>query len=470
MSAKRSYWAGEVENPNRHINFCETSVVDMRGGRARFEAILKSRLQKAGFRVERRPEIELFEDVVRKRISRIAQMCVGFIQRAKKNNMSPEDLLTLSRDVNKNDERSFIFVQFAASVYNRYEIEKRRQGYIDFDDILVQARQIVVNREGRVPVRKTRESEISLQNLKYVFIDEYQDFSPLFYELVKTIRDFNQQIKFFCVGDDWQAINKFAGSDLKYFNNFPGFFSGASAGSLVQNYRSVEEIVDLGNRLMGNRGTLAKATRKGQKALVATVDVGKVFVEKRQGPAYQIQYQDDLRFRSVAQVGEKTIDTDPFCDIARRLKAIHTIILDPIWDYDTTFAVLARTGSSKGTKLKELEAKLRLLPSVDERRRVGRLNRWVNKGNDRERKLRVDTVHRFKGLEADVVIILDVISGRFPLIHPDSQLYRVFGDTPESILEDERRLFYVGISRPRKGLYLLTEKGKEAAFLQEIAL
>jgi DNA helicase IV len=331
MSAKRSYWAKQVENPNRHISFCETSVVDMRGGRARFEAVLKNRLQNAGFRVERRPEIELFADVVRKKISRITKMCVGFIQRAKKNNMSPEDLLTLSRDVNKNDERSLVFVQFAASVYNRYEIEKRRQGYIDFDDILVQARQFVVNREGQVHVYKTRESEISLQNLKYIFIDEYQDFSPLFYELVKTIRDFNQQIKFFCVGDDWQAINKFAGSDLKYFNEFPGFFCGSSTGVLVQNYRSVEGIVDLGNRLMGNRGAQARATRKGQKALVATVDVGNVFVEKREHPPYQIQYQEDLRFRSFAQGGGKTVDTDRFSDIARRLKAIHTIILDPVW-------------------------------------------------------------------------------------------------------------------------------------------
>ena len=51
-------------------------------------------------------------------------------------------------------------------------------------------------------------------------IDEYQDFSLLFSELISTIRRYNKDVRIFCVGDDWQAINGFAGSSTKYFYQF----------------------------------------------------------------------------------------------------------------------------------------------------------------------------------------------------------------------------------------------------------
>ena len=56
-----------------------------------------------------------------------------------------------------------------------------------------------------------------LKQIRYVLIDEYQDFSELFYRLVQAVREQNPRARFFCVGDDWQAINGFAGSDLRFF-------------------------------------------------------------------------------------------------------------------------------------------------------------------------------------------------------------------------------------------------------------
>ena len=67
--------------------------------------------------------------------------------------------------------------------------------------------------------------------------------------------------------------------------------------------------------------------------------------------------------------------------------------------------------------------------------------------------LDVETVHGFKGREADVVILL---ADNFPLMHPHQVIYEVFGDTEPKLMEDERRLLYVGVTRARKTLYLLT--------------
>jgi DNA helicase-4 len=75
------------------------------------------------------------------------------------------------------------------------------------------------------------------------------------------------------------------------------------------------------------------------------------------------------------------------------------------------------------------------------------------------------TVHKSKGPEADHVIVLDAVRRRYPLLHSDEPLYRLFGKGYGSALEEERRLFYVACSRARKGLLLLTEKDNRSDFI-----
>ena len=99
-----------------------------------------------------------------------------------------------------------------------------------------------------------------LENLRYVCIDEFQDFSEMFFSLIKAIRQKNENIEFFCVGDDWQGINGFAGSDLKFFQQFPDYFESSEPGLYITgNYRSHKSIVDLGNHVMNGLGRPAVA-------------------------------------------------------------------------------------------------------------------------------------------------------------------------------------------------------------------
>lgn len=77
-------------------------------------------------------------------------------------------------------------------------------------------------------------------------------------------------------------------------------------------------------------------------------------------------------------------------------------------------------------------------------------------------------MHSFKGLEADIIFLLHACQGAFPLIHPDYGLFGLFGDTEQQVLEDERRLFYVAVTRAREQVWFLTETDRESDFVQEL--
>tara|TARA_Y100000593_G_scaffold93590_1_gene189053 strand:+ start:1928 stop:2455 length:528 start_codon:yes stop_codon:yes gene_type:complete len=87
---------------------------------------------------------------------------------------------------------------------------------------------------------------------------------------------------------------------------------------------------------------------------------------------------------------------------------------------------------------------------------------------DFDSQVRCQTTHGSKGEEADVVIILNVIDGKMPLLHPDNNLYQILGATKEEEYNEERRLFYVAMTRAKKQLYLLTEEGRHSPFLERI--
>lgn len=80
----------------------------------------------------------------------------------------------------------------------------------------------------------------------------------------------------------------------------------------------------------------------------------------------------------------------------------------------------------------------------------------------------ISTVHGYKGLESPTVIILDALSRFYPLVHPDSLFNSVLGDTIDSMLEEERRLFYVALTRAVDELYIVTRADEQSPYLSEI--
>jgi len=80
------------------------------------------------------------------------------------------------------------------------------------------------------------------------------------------------------------------------------------------------------------------------------------------------------------------------------------------------------------------------------------------------------TVHSFKGKERDLIIIVDATCKKYPIIHPDNDLMELLGVTAQKVLEEERRLFYVAVTRAKKELYLLCEDDNGSPFIHDMGL
>ena len=95
-----------------------------------------------------------------------------------------------------------------------------------------------------------KDSQKFKNKYEYILVDEFQDISKPRIELLKALLALNPKTKLFCVGDDWQSINGFAGSELDYFVKFDKEFQNPEELALRTNYRSSKVIVEMSNKLI----------------------------------------------------------------------------------------------------------------------------------------------------------------------------------------------------------------------------
>jgi DNA helicase-4 len=241
------------------------------------------------------------------------------------------------------------------------------------------------------------------------------------------------QVQFFCVGDDWQAINAFAGSSLRYFSDFEHYFERTARRVIRTNYRSPRLIVRSGNALMRGRGIEAQADR---------TDDGHVWLCRLD--------QFEPRESEIDDYGVDDLFTPAVERIMRRYL-----------DRGLGVAILARKNDR--------------LPWGPVTWRHGRedlraLENHLQKQFPEERqRITVTNVHKYKGRQEDVVIIADAVETCYPLIHPQWLFSRVLGDTLEQLVDEERRLFYVALTRARHCTVLVTDWDERSLFIDDVA-
>jgi len=443
IKEKREYWK------DRGIVLLETSVADvsnMRKNRSEFESELKKKLEEAGIKCKKLDQKEIENRVVRANKSRILMMFSQLIAKAKKNHLTPNDLSDLVGNIS--DERTKAFFELGQKVFEKYERRKKKMGCIDFDDLIAMAISEVKRTDGKCPIY-INNVPFPVRSLKWYLLDEFQDFSPLFYSLLKEIRQYSDNPYYVCVGDDWQAINGFAGSSLEYFQSFASYFDDIEVQNLVKNYRSDELIVKLANRLMAGRGPESIAVNKESDSEVICLDVTSTWVE--------IWGRNPKYCYTTMRNGKQKLESQGILK-GQYLKTCHDILnLNKLFlsnHDDSSVAILARTNHFYFTRLDAFLERLKACFPTSERHSLFKNN-----------KVKMGTVHSYKGLEADIVIVLGVCDDLFPFTHPDNILYEPLGVTEEDILDEERRLFYVALTRASKRLYLLTEMGKESRFI-----
>ena len=168
---------------------------------------------------------------------------VGYISKAKNACLSPEQY--------RRQATQSSLQQTAAEVYDRYERRLRENVALDFDDLLLDAVQLL---EKSSEVRRKYQEQF-----RYILIDEYQDTNKAQYRLVKLL--LNDRRSICVVGDDWQSIYSWRGADYTNILNFERDFPGARQIKLEQNYRSTEEILEVAHRV------ISKNTKRSDKKL-----------------------------------------------------------------------------------------------------------------------------------------------------------------------------------------------------------
>jgi len=454
MQDKRDYWK------NEGVTLLETSICDLSGRRLEFEEHLKKLFESNGVKCIALTVEEKLRKFKEKQENKLIKLFVQFVGRAQKKTYDRESLkqhLYEYGSKNNISEREKIFLRCAYRVFNRYIDAKNESDRIDFDDVMMRATKRILETQGCCKIK----SNVRVKDIEAILIDEYQDFSKLFSDMVNACLTYNPDIKVFCVGDDWQAINGFAGSDLSYFElkNFQKHFEDADECFLRTNYRSSGKIITESNKLMsgdGDSSTNEQARPRGdaKAGSVEKIYADKIWIESRKGSKYEKRRLEDARFRSEG------------CDdgllLARYKKACYEIICD---NPGKSIAIMSRTNDIlfKELKGKFCESLIKCFPEDQKN--------WLESdihGSKGEKNLKVDSIHQFKGLERDIAIIIGVCRDMFPFIHPDISLFGFFGDTEKTVLDAERRLFYVALTRAKEKLYILTEFGEESYWLADI--
>lgn len=279
--------------------------------------------------------------------------------------------------------------------------------------------------------------------LRYLMIDEYQDFSLPFFRLAQALRSLYPELQLFAVGDDWQAINRFAGSDVRYFTDFKHFFpEDSTIIPLLTNYRSRRCIVENANRFMLTHydpQALPAKTFQRRRGRITTLRPEKL----RYDPTdLEEDTMSDGRFGKLLPRQLPTSQQKPAGQLLKQLFLL--IKRHP----RASFLILHRHNFTTypGLDLIKLQQALTQLAASEQ----------VLTPVAFKSQIRFLTIHKSKGLEADIVVLLEFNRDLLLAPHPHGSLFTVFGDNRAQEAADQARLLYVALTRAKERLYLLT--------------
>ncbi len=426
---KRRFWKSM-----KGWTFLEFSPRDIAGGAEEFSQELIRILTAKGVTGRYRSDEEIWQIIRDRAVDSFTNAMKSFVNRCRKTNLSADELNNLIASHASITESERLFLELASTIYSEYLDRLRLKQKQDFDGLMWEAIKCV--EKGQTQFSRNRRRECGdLRALRFVLVDEFQDMTETFYRLLKGISCVNPSVEFFCVGDDWQAINGFAGSDLKFYQNFEEMFRSPSRVVASTNYRSPIQVVNIGNALMRGKGTPAKPN----KSETGYVRKGS-FSDFTPNAEEQKHHNGDEATPAVLRIVQRLLAAGDNVVLLSRRNGVPWYV-----DYNSPRA-------------KDLDALEQFAEHV----------RSFFPKEDRKR-ISVSTVHKYKGREKDAVILLDAQKGSFPLIHPDWIFLRVFGDDLERIVEEERRLFYVALTRATRALIILSESSeRESPFLRDI--
>lgn len=389
---------------------------------------LEEELKAHGFTLEPRSSKEVFDKIVsteeNKYILKLVKLVCTFIQNFKTNGFNTEKFYEWESKTT--NERTKLFLDVCQQCYLEYTKRLKQQHAVDFEDM--------INESARI-LREQKNSGVKL-DFKYIIVDEYQDISRQRFDLTKALSEVCDA-KIIAVGDDWQSIYAYAGAHIELFTQFKKAMGYGEELKITKTYRNAQEVIDIaGGFIQQNESQLKKALVSPKHITnpiviqTYTEDVDRKQFEGKGGRYFLIG-------KTVETAMEKILSENPKS----------SILLLGRYGFDAF-----NLGKSADFQYNPDDGSVRShrFPDI---------------------KIEFMTVHRAKGLGYDNVIIINArneLYGFPSQIQKDPVLkYVVKGDYSIDYAE-ERRLFYVALTRTKNRVYIITPEQHPSQFVTEL--
>lgn len=461
-------WVQQYRRDRPDHTLIEFSVSDIEywntHARELFEQKIKQKLESLKIICNKLDQKKLINRVYEKRKTDLEKLIESFITRSKQRKWTPSDI---RRKIScEFGETLHAFYLFAVDCYEAYQSELKKHDKRDFNDILQFATELVHKEKWELNINISKKFKIknSLNKLKYIMVDEFQDFSQLFYELIEAICKYNTQVRLICVWDNRQLINSFAWSEPRFFDNFTNHFPDPCYLDLLTSRRCPVNIINVTNAFMwwinGTKSGkwhswhiewkysdssyldewLSYFSHTHSEIIISTIK--QYFTDK--GIA-NIKHQKIFKFLFDVFIKERKNKSDSDFLILSKVNSYSSHDINKYWLHhlvEIILEVYLQIQKSKNKDFNKNERKKKLI--WDEKESISPI-------------IRFQTVHKSKGQEADICIVVDIWK-KFPMIHPNRVFWQIFWDTKEILLEEEKRVYYVALTRTKNKLYYISEK------------
>ncbi len=333
---------------------------------------LSAKLQEAGLELKPMTETDiwaLISEVAPDETTTFLTLIQTFITLIKSNNHSIDDLLQKNRQTPLRyfRERNIAFLGILQPIYEAYQAHLKSRNEIDFSDMINLATAHV--NAGHYP-----------RKLSYIIIDEFQDISIGRYKLIAALQARNPACKLFCVGDDWQSIYRFSGSDLALFKDYEKYFGFTVRSKIETTYRFHPPLIGLSSRFILKNPNQTPKTLRGNSTLKLTT--------------YKIVYNE----------------TDNQDD-TQTLQKVFNELASSITDIGKKEILLLGRYGLDLVRVRNEEN----IFTIDRHKQTVTYRIRIDKEGTSETKTltaQFMTVHKSKGLEGDIVIALNCNSGK----------------------------------------------------------
>ncbi|MEK6893039.1 MAG: UvrD-helicase domain-containing protein [Nanoarchaeota archaeon] len=334
-----------------------------------------------------------------KQLDEFVSMLIVIMNKIKVENISIEEVyLRASKDPH---ERVRVFYELAKPILEEYREYCIRRSYLDFNDLIILAIRLLENDSAIGSMFKNK--------FHHILVDEFQDVNTLQIKLLNHL--LREDNRLFCVGDDWQGIYSWRGSEVDYIVNFKKYFENAQIIKLDTNYRSNETIVRASNEVIKNN-----------------------------------EYKIDKELKALKKEGKKLY---LYCAKKEEEDGVEKVV--------SIISELLQKGYRKDNILVLYRKSKAIEPYRDKLKGMATLR----------------TIHSAKGLEAEIVFIVGLTGGisGFPQVWESDRIVQTVKQSNfKFLMEEERRLFYVALTRAKDELFIITEMGNESMFIKEIPI